>query len=67
MRSMRHIDQATCAVGKVLASDRGSLALMRDLRVMLVDVIQALEDDPGPPETVEVLAAADARLQLPQR
>jgi hypothetical protein len=34
--------------------------------MMLVDVIQALEDDPGPPETVEVLAAADARLHLSQ-
>ena len=64
---MRHIDQATCAVGEVLARDRASLALMRDLRVMLVDVIQALEDDPGPPGTCEVLAAADARLPLPER
>ena len=64
---MRHIDQATCAVGEVLARDRASLALVRDLRVMLVDVIQALEDDPAPSGAVEVLAAADARLRLPER
>ena len=64
---MRHIDQATCAVGEVLARDRASLALMRDLRVVLMDVIQALEDDSGPLGTFEVLAAANARLHLPQR
>jgi hypothetical protein len=66
-RSTRHIDQATRADDGVLASDQASLALVRDLRVMLVDVIQALEDDPAPPGTVEVLAAADAGIQLPER
>jgi hypothetical protein len=63
---MRHIDQATCAVGEVLARDRASLALVRDLRVMLVDVIQVLEDDPAPSGAVEVLAAADTRICLPE-
>ena len=50
----------------VLANDQGSLALVRDLRVMLVDVIQALEDDPAPSGPLEVLAAAETRIQLPE-
>ncbi len=52
----------------MLANDQGSLALVRDLRVMLVDVIQALEDDPAPSgAAVEVvLAAAETRIHLPE-
>jgi hypothetical protein len=64
---MRHIDQATRAGDGVLTSDPDSLALVRDLRVMLVDVIQALEDDPAPSGAVEVLAAADTRICVPER
>lgn len=30
----------------MLAQDEASLALVRDLRVLLVDVIQALDDNP---------------------
>ena len=66
-RNMRHIDQVTLAGDGVLASDQASLALVRDLRVMLVDVIQALEDDPAPSGAVEVLAAADTRINVPER
>jgi hypothetical protein len=66
-RSMRHIDQAIRAGDGLLANDQGSLALVRDLRVMLVDVIQALEDDPAPPGAVEVLAAVDTRIRVPER
>jgi hypothetical protein len=44
-RSVRHIDQATRADDGVLANDRASLAFVRDLQVMLVDVVQALQDD----------------------
>ena len=51
----------------MLNSDPGSLALGRDLRVMLVDVIQALEDDPAPSGVVEVLVAADTGICLPER
>jgi hypothetical protein len=52
----------------VLANDQSSLALARDLRVMLVDVIQALEDDPAPSGAVEVvLAAAETRICVPER
>jgi hypothetical protein len=64
-RSMRHINQATCVVGEVLARDRASLALRRDLRVMLVDVIQALKGDPRPLGTFKVFKAGNARLPLP--
>ena len=66
-RSMRHVDQVTRADDEVLGSDQASLALVRDLRVMLVDVIQALQDDPALPGTVEVLAAADTRICVPER
>ena len=66
-RRMQYIDQATRAGDGVLASDQASPALVRDLRVMLVDVIQALEDDPAPPGTFEVLGAADTRTCLPER
>ena len=66
-RSMRHVDQATRAGDGVLAGDQASLALVRDLRVMLVDVIQALEVDPAPSGAVDVLAAADTRICLPER
>jgi hypothetical protein len=34
---------------------------------MLVDVIQALEDDFAPSAAVEVLAAADRRICVPER
>ncbi|RYE61529.1 MAG: hypothetical protein EOO82_01670 [Oxalobacteraceae bacterium] len=61
-RSTRHIDQVMRAGDGVLANDQSSLAMVRDLRAMLVDVIQALEDDPAPPGTIEVLVAADARI-----
>lgn len=64
---MRHVDQVTRAGDGVLANDQASLALVRDLRVMLVNVIQALEDDSALPGAVEVLAAADARIHLPER
>ena len=63
---MRHVDQVTRAGDGVLANDQASLALVRDLRVMLVDVIQVLEDDPAPSGAVEVLAAADTRICLPE-
>jgi hypothetical protein len=67
-RCMRHVDQVTRADDGVLDSDQASLALVRDLRVMLVDVIQALEDDPAPSGAVEVvLAAAETRICLPER
>ena len=66
-RNMRHIDQATRAGDGVLASNQACLALVWDLRVMLVDVIQALEDDPATSGTFEVLATADAGMQLPER
>lgn len=52
---------------KVLANDQGSLALVQDLRVMLVHVIQALEDDLAASGAVEVLAAADTRICVPER
>ena len=66
-RSTRHIDQAIRAGDGLLANDQGSLALVRDLRVMLVDVIQALEDDPAPSGAVEVvIAAAETRIHLPE-
>ena len=52
---------------RVLTRDQASLALVRDLRVLLVDVIQVLEDDPVLPGAVEVLTAADASSQLPER
>ncbi|RZI60502.1 MAG: hypothetical protein EOP14_00945 [Pseudomonas sp.] len=45
---MGSIDQATRAGDGLLVRDQASLALMRDLRVLLVDVIQTLEDDPAP-------------------
>ena len=64
---MLNIDQATRAGDGVLASNQANLALVRDVRVMLVDVIQALKGDPVSHEAVEVLSAADARLPLPQR
>ena len=51
----------------VLASAQANLALVQDLRVMLVDVIQALEDDPAPPGAVEVVAAADTRICVSER
>jgi hypothetical protein len=67
-RSMRHVDQVTRADDGVLANDQGSLALVRDLRVMLVDVIQALEDDPAPSGAVKVvLTAAETRICVPER
>lgn len=67
-RSTRHIDQVMRAGDGVLANDQGSLALLQDLRVMLMDVIQALEDDPAPSGAVEVvLAAAETRIHLPER
>jgi len=59
---MRDIDQVTRAGDGVLAIDQANLGLVRDLRVMLVDVIQALEDDPVLPEMVEGLAAANTRI-----
>lgn len=64
---MRHIDQVTRADDGVLANAQASLALVRDLRVMLVDVIQARKDDPATSGKIEVLTAANARLQLPER
>ena len=66
-RSIRHIDQVTRAGDGVLDSDQASLALVRDLRVMLLDVIQTLEDDPAAPRAVEELAAADTRICVPER
>jgi hypothetical protein len=66
-RNTRHIDQVMRAGDGVLAIDQGSLALVRDLRVMLMDVIQALEDDFAQSGAVEVLAAADAGIQLSER
>ena len=66
-RSTRHIEQVMDADDGVLANDQSSLALARDLRVMLVDVIQALEDDPASSGAVEVLAAADTRICVPER
>ena len=66
-RSTRHIDQTTRAGDGVLDSDQASLALVRDLRVMLVDVIQALEDDPAAHRAVGELAAADTRISVPER
>jgi hypothetical protein len=67
-RSMRHVDQVTRADDGVLGSAQASLALVRDLRVMLEDVIQALENDPAPSGAVEVvLAAAETRICVPER
>jgi hypothetical protein len=67
-RSMRHIDQVRRVDDGVLTSDQASLALVRELRVMLVDVIQALEDDPAPSGAVEVvLAAAETRICASER
>ena len=66
--SMRHVNQGTRADDRVLASDQASLALARDLRVMLEDVIQALENDPAPSGAVEVvLAAEETRICVPER
>ena len=64
---MRHIDRVERVDDGVLTSDQASLALVRELRVMLVDVIQALEDDPAPSGAVEVLAAADTRICVFER
>jgi len=47
----------------VLARDQASLALVRDLSVLLVDVIHALDDDPVPHRVVEVLMGPDASTQ----
>ena len=52
----------------MLGSAQASLALVRDLRVMLEDVIQALENDPAPSGAVEVvLAAEETRICVPER
>jgi hypothetical protein len=64
---MRHVNQVARADDGVLDSDQANLALVRDLRVMLVDVIQALEHDAAVPGTIEVLAAADTRICLSDR
>ena len=64
---MRHVNQVARADDGVLDSDQANLALVRDLRVMLADVIQALEHDVAVPGTIEVLAAVDARICLPER
>lgn len=45
---MGFIDQVTRACNGLLVRDQVSLALMRDLRLLLVDVIQTLEDDSAP-------------------
>jgi len=60
---MGPIDQATRVDDGVLAQDQASLALVRDLRVLLVDVIQALDDNPVPHRLVEVLKGPDASIQ----
>jgi hypothetical protein len=52
---------------RVFARDQASLALVRDLRVLLLDVIQVLENDPALPGVVETLTAADANVHLPER
>ena len=64
---MRHVNQVARADDGVLDSDQANLALVRDLRVMLADVIQALEHDVAVPGTIEVLAAADTRICLSDR
>jgi hypothetical protein len=60
---MELIDQTTREGDGVLVRDQASLALVRDLRVLLVDVIQALDDDPVPHGMVEVLMGPDASIQ----
>jgi hypothetical protein len=60
---MEPIDQVTCESDEVLGQDKASLALVRDLRVLLVDVIQALDDDPVPHGMVDVLMGPDASIQ----
>ena len=60
---MEPIDQNTREGDVVLARDQASQALVRDLRVLLVDVIQALDDDPVPHGVVEVLMGPDASIQ----
>lgn len=60
---MGPIDQATRASDGMLARDQASLALVRDLRVLLGDVIYALEDNPASQGVVEVIMGANASIQ----
>ena len=64
---MGPIDPATRSGDGVLARHPSRRALVRDLRVLLVDVIQVLKDDPVAPGAVVMPAAADARIPLPER
>lgn len=66
-RNIEPIDHATRESDGMLARDQASLALVRDLRVLLVDVIQVLENDPALPGVVDVLMAADTSVQLLER
>ena len=59
---MEPIDQARREGDGVLARDQASLALVRHLKVLFVDVIQALGDDPVPHGVAEVFMSAEARI-----
>ncbi|RZI54539.1 MAG: hypothetical protein EOP12_02330 [Pseudomonas sp.] len=64
---MEPIDHATREGDGMLTRDQASLALVRDLRVLLVNVIQVLENDPALSGVVEMLTAADASIHIPER
>ena len=54
---MQHTDRITLSGDGVLAQDETSLALARDLRGLLVEVIRVLDADPALVETAKVCAA----------